>query len=114
MCKVQRRVKVFYAEEISAMFLVKIKETVEAYLDMLVKNAEITLPSYFNDFLRKATKDSVSISGLKILRIINAFTAAAIAYGLDKKRKGKKKCNYFRFGRRKLKCISFDQLKRYL
>ena len=98
MCIVQRRVKVFYAEEISAMFFVKMKETFEAYFDMPMKNAVITLPSYFNDFLRKATTNSVAISGLKILRIINASTAAAIAYSLDKKRQGKNNVIIFDLG----------------
>jgi L1 cell adhesion molecule like protein len=77
--------KQFKAEEISSMILTKMKETAEAYLGKEVKNAVVTVPAYFNDAQRQATKDAGSITGLNILRIINEPTAAAIAYGLDKK-----------------------------
>lgn len=77
--------KSFKAEEISSMVLSKMKEIAEAYLAKEVKNAVITVPAYFNDSQRQATKDAGAISGLNVLRIINEPTAAAIAYGLDQK-----------------------------
>ena len=77
--------KKFHAEEISSMVLIKMKEIAEAYLSKTIKNAVITGPAYFNDSQRQATKDAGTISGLNVLRIINEPTAAAIAYGLDKK-----------------------------
>merc|ERR1712003_181217 len=77
--------KSFKAEEISSMVLTKMKEIAEAYLGKEVKNAVVTVPAYFNDSQRQATKDAGSIAGLNVLRIINEPTAAAIAYGLDKK-----------------------------
>ena len=77
--------KEFSAEEISSMILVKMKEIAEAYLGKEVKNAVVTVPAYFNDSQRQATKDAAVISGMNCMRIINEPTAAAIAYGLDKK-----------------------------
>merc|ERR1711990_964695 len=77
--------KKFQAEEISSMVLTKMKEIAETFLGKTVKNAVVTVPAYFNDSQRQATKDAGTISGLNILRIINEPTAAAIAYGLDKK-----------------------------
>ncbi|MQI27694.1 molecular chaperone DnaK, partial [Escherichia coli] len=77
--------KQFAAEEISSMVLTKMREIAEAYLGSTVKNAVVTVPAYFNDSQRQATKDAGVIAGLNVLRIINEPTAAAIAYGLDKK-----------------------------
>jgi L1 cell adhesion molecule like protein len=86
--KYKGETKKFHPEEISSMVLTKMRETAEAFLGESCKNAVITVPAYFNDNQRQATKDAGSIAGLNVLRIINEPTAAAIAYGLDKKGQG--------------------------
>jgi molecular chaperone DnaK len=76
--------KVYSPSQVGAFTLTKMKETAEAYLGTAVKNAVVTVPAYFNDSQRQATKDAGKISGLNVLRVINEPTAAALAYGLDK------------------------------
>merc|ERR1712137_1183631 len=90
--------KDFTPEEISSMILTKMRETAESYLGGTVNNAVITVPAYFNDSQRQATKDAGLIAGLNVLRIINEPTAAAIAYGLDKKQEGEKNVLIFDLG----------------
>ena len=82
--------KQFSPEEIASMILSKLKQSAEAFIGKSVKNAVITVPAYFNDAQRQATKDAGAIAGLNVLRIINEPTAAAIAYGLDKQSTGER------------------------
>jgi L1 cell adhesion molecule like protein len=89
--KYKNEEKTFHPEEISAMVIQRLKDTTESYLGHPLKKVVITVPAYFNDSQRQATKDAGSIAGLEVLRIINEPTAAAIAYGLDKTDEKKEK-----------------------
>ncbi|CAK8541040.1 unnamed protein product [Lathyrus sativus] len=89
--------KCFVAEEISAMILAKMKEIADKFLESKVKDAVITVPAYFNDSQRKATKDAGAIAGLNVIRIINEPTAAALAYGLQKRANSVEERNIFVF-----------------
>ncbi|XP_072385010.1 heat shock 70 kDa protein cognate 2-like [Diabrotica undecimpunctata] len=91
-------VKTFAPEEVSSMVLTKMKEIAETYLGGKVSDAVVTVPAYFNDSQRQATKDAGAIAGLNVLRIINEPTAAALAYGLDKNLKGEKNVLIFDLG----------------
>jgi len=90
--------KTFAAEEISSMVLTKMKETASAFVGKDIKDVVVTVPAYFNDSQRQATKDAGAIAGLNVLRIINEPTAAAIAYGLDKKSAGEANVLIFDLG----------------
>jgi L1 cell adhesion molecule like protein len=91
-------IKKFAPEEVSSMVLSKMREIAETYLGGKVSDAVITVPAYFNDSQRQATKDAGAIAGLNVLRIINEPTAAALAYGLDKNLKGEKNVLIFDLG----------------
>jgi len=90
--------KVFSAEEISSMILTKMRDTAAAFIGKDIKDVVVTVPAYFNDSQRQATKDAGAIAGLNVLRIINEPTAAAIAYGLDKKTAGESNVLIFDLG----------------
>jgi heat shock protein 1/8 len=90
--------KTYTPEEISSMILTKMKEVAETYVGCEIKQAVITVPAYFNDAQRQATKDAGVIAGLEVLRIINEPTAAAIAYGLDKQSNKEQKVLIFDMG----------------
>merc|ERR1712226_1523773 len=88
----------FFPEEISSMVLTKMRETAECFVGETIKDAVVTVPAYFNDSQRQATKDAGRIANLNVLRIINEPTAAAIAYGLDKNNKEERNVLIFDLG----------------
>jgi L1 cell adhesion molecule like protein len=96
--EVKGETKKFSPEEISSMVLLKMKETVESYLGKPVDEAVVTVPAYFNDSQRQATKDAGAIAGLNVLRVVNEPTAAALAYGLDKNKEGERNVLIFDLG----------------
>jgi len=96
--KYKGKYETFTPEQISSMVLTKMKETAEAYLGMNVKKAVVTVPAYFNNAQKRATKDAGTIAGLDVLRIISEPTAAALAYGLDKKYKDERNVLIFDLG----------------
>ncbi len=99
--------KKFYPEEVSAMVLQKMKAIAESYVGKTITDAVVTVPAYFNDAQRQATKDAGRIAGLNVLRIINEPTAAALAYGLDKKRgEGEKHVMVFDLGGKVTACAA--------
>jgi L1 cell adhesion molecule like protein len=98
--------KTFTPEEVSSMVLIKMKTIAEEYLGEPVTDAVITVPAYFNDAQRQATKDAGVIAGLNVLRIINEPTAAAIAYGLDQKTKKEKTVLVFDMGGKIINCCA--------
>jgi molecular chaperone DnaK len=95
-CRVGNKTEIYSPEQISSMILAKLKTDAEAYLGEKITQAVITVPAYFNDSQRQATKDAGTIAGLEVLRIINEPTAASLAYGLDKK--GEKKIAVYDLG----------------
>ena len=104
--------KLFLPEEISSMVLMKMKETAETFVGETITNTVITVPAYFNDSQRQATKDAGSIAGLEVLRIINEPTAAAIAYGLGRpgssnSADGEQNVLVFDLGEERLMCRSW-------
>ncbi|EUC42519.1 hypothetical protein COCMIDRAFT_103260 [Bipolaris oryzae ATCC 44560] len=96
--EVHGKEKTFTPEEVSAMVLGKMKEVAESYLGEPVKNAVVTVPAYFNDAQRAATKDAGTIAGLNVLRVVNEPTAAALAYGLDKTDQGERQVLVYDLG----------------